>query len=397
MKVTDVRTMLLTGPDEHGVGGIARDWHVLLVRVDTDAGIHGLGESGNFAGDRELIRYCRDWLVGRDPLAINPFVRAMLYGGLPPYDPQMSATATVTGAPIWSVSGIEMALCDIAGKALGTPVYNLLGGAFRDRIRVYLDRSGVVDPTDLSSWRAMAQRVKDEGFHDYKFDAEWIAPDLNRDPWNRQMRNDQVRATYERLAAVREVAGPDAEIALDGHMSFDVETAIRLAHALAPLDLKWFEDPVPIVNFDAQKRVRDESPIPICAGEMLVPDQFREMIDRGAVDIVHPDLLFVGGLHEGRKVADYADLNAIPLAIHNNGSAMNTIAEAHLAAASPNFIGLEYHFWDAKWVARVVRREGVDLLDEHGFVQLTDAPGYGVEVDLDRARRYLAPGESLWA
>jgi galactonate dehydratase len=397
MKVTDVRTMLLTGPDEHGVGGIARDWHVLLVRVDTDAGIYGLGESGNFAGDRELIRYCREWLIGKDPLAINPFVRAMLYGGLPPYDPQMSATATVTGAPIWSVSGIEMALCDIAGKALGTPVYNLLGGAFRDRIRVYLDRSGVVDPTKLDSWRAMAQRVKDEGFHDYKFDAEWIAPDLNRDTWNRQMRNDQVRATYERLAAVREVAGPDAEIALDGHMSFDVETAIRLANALAPLDLKWFEDPVPIVNFDAQRRVRDESPIPICAGEMLIPDQFREMIDRGAVDIIHPDLLFVGGLHEGKKVADYADLNAIPLAIHNNGSAMNTIAEAHLAAASANFIGLEYHFWDAKWVAKVVRREGVDLLDEHGFVQLTDAPGYGVEVDMETARRYLAKGESLWA
>jgi L-alanine-DL-glutamate epimerase-like enolase superfamily enzyme len=397
MKITDVRTMLLSGPDEHGVGGIARTWHVLLVRVDTDAGIYGLGESGNFAGDRTLIREYRDWLIGRDPLAITPFVRAMLYGGLPPYDPQMSATATVTGAPIWAVSGIEMALCDIAGKALGTPVYNLLGGAFRDRIRVYLDRSGVVDPTDISSWRAMAQRVKDEGFHDYKFDAEWIAPDLNRDPWNRQMRSDQVRATYERLAAVREVAGPDAEIALDGHMSFDVETAIRLAHALAPLNLKWFEDPVPIANFDAQKRVRDESPIPICAGEMLIPDQFREMIDRRAVDILHPDLLFVGGLHEGKKVADYGDLNAIPLAIHNNGSAMNTIAEAHLAAASANFIGLEYHFWDAKWVAKVVRREGVNLLDEEGFVQLTEAPGYGVEVDMEIARQYLAPGEVLFA
>ena len=145
-------------------------------------------------------------------------------------------------------------------------------------------------------------------------------------------------------------------------MSFDVETAIRLAKALEPLNLKWFEDPVPIINFDAQKRVRDESPIPICAGEMLVPDQFREMIDRRAVDIIHPDLLFVGGLHEGKKVADYADMNAIPLAIHNNGSAMNTIAEAHLAAACPNFIGLEYHFWDAKWIGQVVRREGVETV-----------------------------------
>jgi galactonate dehydratase len=369
---------------------------VLFVRVDTDAGLYGLGEAGNMLGDRQAIAYAREWLIGRDPLAINPFVRAMLSGGLPPYDPQMSATATVDGSMVWGVSGVEMALCDLAGKILGTPVYNLLGGAFRDRIRVYLDRSGVADPTDLQSWRDLAQRVTDEGFRDFKFDAEWIAPELNNDPWNRQMRSDQVRLTYERLAAVREVAGPDAEISLDGHMSFDVETAIRLARKLEPLNLKWFEDPVPILNFDAQKRVRDESPIPICAGEMLVPDQFREMIDRRAVDIIHPDLLFVGGLHEGKKVADYADMNAIPLAIHNNGSAMNTIAEAHLAAACPNFIGLEYHFWDAKWIGQVVRREGVETFDEGGFVPLTDAPGYGVEIDLDIARRYLASGESLF-
>ncbi len=396
MKITDVRTMRLSGPDPHGVGGTERTWHVQIVRIDTDGGVYGLGESGTMLGEREGIAVAREWLIGRDPLTIRPFVRAMLSGGLPPYDPQMSATATVDGPMAWAVSGVEMALGDLAGKILGTPVYNLLGGAFRDRIRVYLDRSGVADPTDLGAWRALAERSIAEGFSDFKFDAEWIAPEANVDPWNRQMRNRQVRLTYERLAAVREVAGPDAEIALDGHMSFDVETAIRLANALEPLALKWFEDPVPILNFDAQKRVRDESPIPICAGEMLVADQFREMIDRRAVDIVHPDLLFVGGFHEARKVADYADLNGIPLAIHNNGSALNTVAEAHVGAACPNFIGLEYHFWDAPWIGQVVRREGVPLFDETGHVPLTDAPGLGVEIDLEIAARYLAPGESLF-
>ena len=287
-------------------------------------------------GDREAIAYARDWLIGRDPLAIRPFVRAMLSGGLPPYEPQMSPdrdrrraggvgrrAASRWRCATWPArsSGRRSTTCSAGRSATGSGSTS----------------TGAASPipSDLGAWRALAERVIADGFRDFKFDAEWIAPEVNRDPWNRQMRSDQVRLTFERLAVVREVAGPDAEIALDGHMSFDVETAIRLAKALEPLDLKWFEDPVPILNLDAQKRVRDESPIPICAGEMLVADQFREMIDRRAVDIVHPDLLFVGGLHEGKKVADYADLNGIPLAIHNNGSAMNTVAEAHLGGGLP--------------------------------------------------------------
>jgi len=392
MKITDVRTMRLAGPDPHGVGGQARTWTIELVRVDTDAGIHGLGEAGAFMGDREAIAYCRDWLVGRDPLAVRPFVRAMLYGGLPPYDPQMSPTATVTGPIAWAVSGVEMALCDLAGKALGTPVYNLLGGRFRDRIRVYLDRSGVEDPTDDDAWRRLAERVGEEGFSDLKFDAEWIAPELNRDPWNRQLRADQVRRTVERLMLVRETVGPDVEILLDGHFSFDVETAIRLARALEPVGLKWFEDPIPILDVEGLRRVREASPVPICTGEMLVAEQFRAFIDAGALDIVHPDVLFVGGLHEARMVADYADLNGIPLALHNNGSALTSIAAAHVAAASPNFIGLEYHFHDAKWIGQVVRREGHELFED-GHIVLSDAPGLGIELDEEIVERYVVRGE----
>ena len=122
MKITDIRTMKLTGPDTHGIGGVPRNITIELVRVDTDAGIYGLGEAGNFMGDREGIAYCREWLLGRDPLAAGQFVRAMLYGGLPPYNPQMSPTATPTGGIAWAASGVEMALLDIAGKALGNAV-----------------------------------------------------------------------------------------------------------------------------------------------------------------------------------------------------------------------------------------------------------------------------------
>jgi L-alanine-DL-glutamate epimerase-like enolase superfamily enzyme len=395
MKITDIRTMKLTGIDTHGVGAVEREWTIMLVRVDTDAGVYGIGEAGNFLGDRDGIGYCREWLIGKDPLAVGPFVRAMLYGGLPPYDPQMSPTATVTGGIVWAVSAVEMALVDICGKVLGTPAYNLLGGAYRTDIRLYIDRSGVADPTDLASWRAVGERARADGFTDLKFDLEWIAPERSGDPWNRSARIDQINRTVERLTAVREAIGPDVELALDGHMSFDVDSAVRFAHALEPLRLRWFEDPVPILAFDAQAEVRRRTEIPICAGEMLVPDQFREMIAAGAVDIVHPDVLFVGGLHEARKVADLADLHGIPLALHNNGGGVTTLAAAHVAAASPNFIGLELHFWGAMWMGDVVRREGVPLIRD-GFVPLTDAPGLGIELDESIARRHLAPGESLF-
>jgi L-alanine-DL-glutamate epimerase-like enolase superfamily enzyme len=126
---------------------------------------------------------------------------------------------------------------------------------------------------------------------------------------------------------------------------------------------------------------------------MLIAEQFRAFINAEALDIVHPDVLFVGGLHEARKVADYADLNAIPLALHNNGSGLTSIASAHVAAASPNFIGLEYHFYDAKWIGQVVRREGHDLF-EAGHVVLSDAPGLGIELDESIVEQYLAPGET---
>ncbi len=395
MKVTDVRTMRLTGLDTHGVGAKPRQWTIELVRVDTDAGIYGLGEAGNMLGDPEGIAYCRDWLVGRDPLAVGQFVRAMLYGGLPPFDPQMSPTATVTGGIVWAVSAVEMALVDIAGKALKTPAYNLLGGAYRDSIRVYVDRSGVADPTDLQEWRAIGERARADGFQDLKFDLEWIAPELSRDPWNRSARIDQINRTVERLGAVREAIGWDVEMALDGHMSFDVDTAVRFGRALEPLRLRWFEDPVPILSFDAQAEVRRRVNIPICAGEMLVPDQFRDMIAAGAVDIVHPDVLFVGGLHEARKVADLADLHGIPLALHNNGGGVTTLGAAHVAAASPNFIGLEWHFWGAMWMADLIRREGVPFIRD-GAVQLTDAPGLGIELDESVVQAHLAPGESAF-
>jgi len=194
---------------------------------------------------------------------------------------------------------------------------------------------------------------------------------------------------------VREAVGWDMDVAVDCHMHYDVPSAIRLANELAHLKLKWLEDPTPIINPDACAEVRENSPIPIAVGEMFTAEQFRLFIDRGACDILHPDVLFDGGLHETRKIADYAELNYLPMALHNNSCALGVIASAHVAAATRNFIGLEYHFHDAPWIGQVVTRDGMPLFED-GHIRLTDAPGLGVELNEDICRQHLAPDEVLF-
>jgi L-alanine-DL-glutamate epimerase-like enolase superfamily enzyme len=143
------------------------------------------------------------------------------------------------------------------------------------------------------------------------------------------------------------------------------------------------------------QRVQSASPIPICAGEWCTADQFREIIDANACDIVHPDVLFAGGLAETRRIADYAELHGIPLALHNNSSALGVVASAHVAAASRNFIGLEYHFFDAPWIGEVLWRNGRPLF-EGGHIVLDDTPGLGGELNEDVCRAHLCPGEVMF-
>jgi L-alanine-DL-glutamate epimerase-like enolase superfamily enzyme len=395
VRITDIRTMLLSGPDPHGVGGGFRTWTMLLVRVDTDEGIYGLGEAGDMLGTREAIGWIRRRLIGRDPLAVRPIVSELLYGGMPPHDEEMSITATPTGPIVWGASGVEMALCDLAGKALGTPVYNLLGGAFRDRVRIYLDRSSPADPTDLDAWAALGADAVAAGFVDLKLDAEQAAPEHTADRFARSLAPGHVIAIGERVAAVRAAIGDAIDLSVDCHMHYDVVSAIRLAHELAPLRLKWLEDPTPITNPDALADVRARSPVPICIGEMLIAEQLRQFVDRRACDILHPDVLFVGGLHEARRVADYAELHYMPVALHGNSGALGTIAAAHVGAASRTVIGLEYHFHDAPWIGAVVERDVALFRDGH--LVLTDAPGLGVTLNEDVCGARLAEGERLFA
>lgn len=410
MKITDIRMMRLWGPRIHGVGGGSAKIAKVVVRVDTDAGIYGLGEVDDFMGVRQGIAYMREYFIGRDAFAANAIVSEMLYGTQAPNPPGVrrgpmgsnniiavsmcSPTATPWGPVVWAASGVEIALCDLIGKALKTPAYNLLGGKFRDRVKVYLDRSSPDDITDLCAWEKMAAETVESGFTQMKFDIDFMATECVTDVWNRSLSLKQINRIVERLTVVRRTTGPDFEICVDCHMQYNAPDAIRVANALAHLNLFWLEDPTPITNPDSCAEVRERSPIPICVGEMFIAEQFRLFIDRRACDILHPDVLFCGGLHELRRIADYAELNHLPVAIHGNGGALATIAAAHAGAACRNFLGLEYHFIETPWIGEYVRRDGPLFRDGH--VVLTDAPGLGVELDREVCRKHLAPGETLF-
>ncbi len=400
MKITKVSTMVLTGTDPHGMGGKPRPWNVMLVRIDTDSGLFGIGEAAHwqrgYFGVRESIKYIGDRLIGKSPFDIKKTIHEHFYGALPPHQPRtLPATVITVGPAVWAMSGVEMALMDLVGKALKTPVYNLLGGKFRDKILVYLDRSAPAEKTDLWAWRDLALECRDSGFTDIKFDIDHAAPEKTMDVWNRSMDRAQVRAVVERLTAVREAVGWDMNIAVDCHMAYDVPTAITIANELAPLKLKWFEDPTPVMNMDAVKQIREKSPIPICVGEMFTADQFRAWIANGACDIIHPDVLFSGGLTETTKITELANLHHLPMALHNHSSSVGVIASAHVAAAASNFIGMEYHFFNAKWIGEIAYRSGRPLI-EKGHLVLGEEPGLGISLNEDVCREHLAEGETYF-
>lgn len=408
MKITGVRMMRLWGPRAHSLGGSKAMIGKCFLRVDTDTELYGIGEVDDFFGVGQAVAYIGAYLEGRDPFDVKPIVSELFYGTLPPHHdgaksgvlatgqnaiPSMAPTAVATGPIVWAASGVEMALCDLVGKALGAPIYNLLGGRFRREIPIYLDRSSPHEIDDPAAWRNMAADSVAQGFKQLKFDVEYVASDHTQDVWNRGLSTKQIQAIVERLEVVRDAVGWEVEITLDCHMHFNTPTLSRLLPLLEPLRLLWIEDPSPVFNIAAYAEIRAMSPVPLCAGEMFVAEQAKALIDVRGCDIIHPDVMFSGGLHETRRIAEYAELHNLPIALHGNGSALATVAAAHVAAATRNFIGLEYHFIESDWITNVVRTE--EPLFKDGNLTLSGKPGLGVELNPDVCRQYLAPGSSL--
>jgi L-alanine-DL-glutamate epimerase-like enolase superfamily enzyme len=386
LRIESVRTAVIQG-----------NFPWVLVKIETDAGVTGLGEAYWGAGVAELVHRAKPLLIGQDPRSINKLVEIMIRC--------LSGEGSQAGTTVTAISGIEIALWDLLGRALRTPISTLFGGRFRDRIRIYADchAGATPDPVDYGK---RAREVVDAGFTAIKFDLDTRNPftlDISDDPhprrhwfepFNRTIGAREMTWMVDVVRAVREAVGPEIMVAMDAHWKFSVNDAIKLAQALEPFDLLWLEDPVPPENIEAQRHVTHSTRTPICTGENLYRKHgYRELIEKQAARIIAPDIPKMGGLAEAKKVADHADLYYIPIAPHNVASPIGTMAGAQVCAAMNNFLVLEYHAHDVAWWGDLVQGPPV-IVD--GFIRLDDRPGHGLSLDEDVARAHLKPGSSFF-
>ena len=382
MYITDIRTAVLEGNFE---------W--ILIRVYTDEGLVGLGESYWGPGVEAAVRRLKPVLEGESPLEIEWLYSKMMR--------QMSGGNSQAGTVVAAISGVEIALWDLAGKALGVPVYRLLGGKYREKVRVYADSHHGARP-EPSAWADRAQEVVAKGFTALKFDIDNTDParfvereaiGLGRS-WNkinlRPLSAAELKHMVKLVAALRQAVGDEVDLAIDAHWGYNTLDAIRMGRAFEPFSLTWLEDPVPPGNWEAMARVTAATTTPICTGENLYTRLgLRDLIVNQACDILHVDIAKAGGLLESKKIADMADVYFMPFAAHNVCSPIGTMAAVHVCATMRNFYLLEFHAQDVEWWDDLVTRE--EALIEGGYVAVPEEPGLGLELNEEVARAHLAP------
>ena len=380
LKIQDVRTMTIQGPSRT----------YLLVKVIADDGTFGVAEAYGTPGIgvKEQILSLKQGLLGKDPLEIDA-----IFTFLDEHAKDLSGTRTDGSAHnlMRAASGIEMALWDLAGKALGLPVYQLLGGKVRDRVRVYCDSgSREMIPGDEQS-KARIQQIQDLGFTAAKIDIDDADDPARFDRVNWTASNGEIDHMVAKVAFTRELYPRNFDLAVDMHARYDVGTGKRVAREVEPFKLMFLEEPVPAENIDAMRDVRESTSTPICCGEnVYLRWGFREILEKRAADIIMPDLQKCGGLLEGRKIADLAHTYYVPVAPHAVTSPIGMMATAHVCAAIPNFLAQEWHWIDSLDHWRNWVKEG-DILQK-GYITPPDRPGIGVEMNEDGARRAQVPG-----
>ncbi len=386
MKITDVQACVIGRQEPHAGGSV---W--TFVRVYTDSGIVGTGEcnsAGTFASGfavKEMVLGMKQLLIGQDPLRVGPLYETLRR--------RFRYSGATTAPTIFAITGIENALYDIAGKALNVPVHQLLGGKFRDSIRLYADcHAG--ETNDPRSFGEKALEAVAQGYSAVKFDVDHLSPGkFDRFNWTVSAR--EMTHIISLISGVRDAIGYEIDLAIDCHGQFDMGSAITLAHAVEDLRLMWLEEPVPAENVDALAQVRASTSTLICTGEnQYTRFDFRELFEKQAVDVIMPDLAKAGGIMEGKRIAEMADVHYIPVAPHNVSSPLGMMAACHVCAAIPNFLVLEFHGRDIPWWEDLC--DGEKPFIRNGWMNVSDRPGLGVELNDRVAKSLLWGGDTYF-
>jgi L-alanine-DL-glutamate epimerase-like enolase superfamily enzyme len=362
-----------------------------IIRIDTNQGIYGLGEVRDGASKNYALML-KSRLLGENPCNIDKLFRKVK---------QFGSHSRQAGG----VCAVEMALWDLAGKAYAVPVYQMLGGKFRNKIRCYADTTESKDP------KVYGQRLKgrrDQGF-------TWLKMDLGidlvadvpgaltlpagtslayGDPTvgpltGTEITDKGVALMCDYVAQVREIVGMDIPLAADHFGHIGVNSCIRLGKGLEKYNMAWLEDMVPWPYTDLLKKITDAVDIPILTGEdIYLKEPFIELCRAHAVDMIHPDLATSGGILETKKIGDAAQEFGVPMAMHFAGTPVSCMANVHCAAATENFLTLENHSVDVPWWGDLV--DGIEKpIINKGFITVPDKPGLGVTLNEEVVKQHL--------
>ncbi|HPT25337.1 MAG TPA: mandelate racemase/muconate lactonizing enzyme family protein [Bryobacteraceae bacterium] len=398
------------------------DW--TIVKVETDEGITGYGEAFIGPGVTAVIRQFNEILAGEDPTSIDRLIRRM----------KASTIYCSPGLVYHAIGGIETALLDLLGKRHKMPVWQILGGKYRDRVTVYADchagealesispmlkprrpgwmggggdEGGAIisikhhgwdaskkESLGPESYAARARQMAEHGFRILKFDVDVPSPH-ETDEYNHDLSPLEIDFAAALVRAVRDAVGIETGLAVDCHWNYGVAAAIELARAIEPYRLLWLEDPVPPENIAAIGQVQRATHAQIATGENhYFRADFQRLIVEGGLRVLAPDVQKVGPW-EGKKLADLADMHYVNLTWHNISDPLGTMAGVHLCAATPNLLALEWHAASVPFFDELVKNaEGPMIRD--GRIAVPDALGLGVEFDEDVAWKYRKAGETFF-
>ncbi len=362
-----------------------------IIRIDTNQGIYGLGEVRDGASKNYALML-KSRILGENPCDVDKIFRKIK---------QFGSHSRQAGG----VCAIEMALWDLAGKAYNVPLYQILGGRFRDRIRCYADTTESHDPKVYGE--RLRQR-RDQGFTWLKMDlgvdlvadkpgALSMPAGTNLSYGDRTMHmftgteitEKGIALMCDYVGAIREIVGMDIPLSADHFGHIGVNSCIRLGKALEKYNLAWLEDMVPWQYTDLLKQITDAVDIPILTGEdIYLKEPFIELCRNHAVDIIHPDLATSGGILETKKIGDAAQEFGVPMAMHFAGTPISCMANVHCAAATENFLVLENHSFDVTWWNDLV--DGVEKpIVNKGFITVPEKPGLGITLNEEVVKKHL--------